>query len=61
MKVPEIFNFDKRVINRLISTDPSHRQKVKEYRDKIKDTSENIEILNFKEILPQKKSNTANK
>ncbi|MGB9600260.1 MAG: hypothetical protein ACP5QK_06205 [Myxococcota bacterium] len=55
MKVSEIFTFDKRVIDRLQRANPSHRQKVKEYIEKTQDAAQNIEIINIRDLFPQKR------
>ncbi|MCX7944004.1 MAG: hypothetical protein N2746_05785 [Deltaproteobacteria bacterium] len=55
MKTTEEFDFDKRLIDRLIRMNPSHKTKIKEYIEKLKDTSDNVETISIKELFPKKK------
>ncbi len=55
MKIPEHFDFDKRVVDRLVRSNPGHKAKIKEHREKSKDVSENIETLLIKDMFPKKK------
>ncbi|MCX7959506.1 MAG: hypothetical protein N3B13_10715 [Deltaproteobacteria bacterium] len=55
MKIPENLDFDKRVVDRIVRINPAHRAKIKEYREKSKDTSDNAETLPIRELFPKKK------
>ncbi len=55
MKIPDIFQFDRRVIDRLIKSNPSHVHNVKEHREKLHDSSENVDLLKIAELFPTKK------
>lgn len=55
MKIPDVFHFDKRIINRVINSNPEHRHKLREYSSKLEDNSENIETLAIHELFPIKK------
>jgi len=56
MKVPEYFDFDKRVIDRITKKNPSHRTRIKEYIGRLTDNKENVEVLNIKDLLPTRKN-----
>lgn len=55
MKIPDVFHFDKRIIDRVIKSDPEHRHKVREYSSNLVDNSESIETLAIHELFPIKK------
>jgi hypothetical protein len=55
MKVPENFEFDKRVVEKLIRKNPSHKERVKEYLYRLSDSKENVELINFAGLYPQGK------
>ncbi len=54
MKIPDSFLYDKRVIDRLTRSDPAHKEKIREFREKAKDSSENSETLKISEMYPGK-------
>lgn len=55
MKIPEFFEYDKRMVDRLIRSRQTSKSKVNEFIEKTKDVSENVETIPFNELIPQKK------
>jgi hypothetical protein len=61
MKVPENFEFDKRVVEKLIRKNPSHKERLKEYLHRLSDNKENVETINIADLYPQRKNKEDNK
>jgi len=56
MKVQENFEFDKRVVEKLIRKNPSHKEGLKEYLHRLSDNKENVETINIADLYPQRKN-----
>lgn len=54
MKIPELFDFDKRLIDRLVKSNPSHKSRINEYIEQTKDVYTNLEILQISDMLPSR-------
>ncbi len=55
MKIPELFELDKRIVDRLIRSNPAHKKVIKEHLEKTRDKSDNIEILHIQDMFPKRK------
>ncbi|GEM_PF-2057363 len=54
MKIPELFDFDKRLVDRLVKSNPSHKSRINEYIEQTKDVNINLEIFQINEMLPSR-------
>lgn len=55
MKPGEYFEVDKRIVERLIRSNPEHSKKVKEFIEKSKNVESNVEVINIKDLFPKRK------